>query len=51
MKDAVFVDSFAWIAAINKTDNYHAIVLKVLEDFIKHRIKLITTNFIIVETI
>lgn len=51
MKDAVFVDSFAWIAAINRTDNYHAVVLKTLENLIKHKIKLITTSFVIVETI
>jgi predicted nucleic acid-binding protein len=51
MKEAVFVDSFAWIAAINKTDNYHAVVLKTLENLIKHKTKLFTTSFIVIETI
>lgn len=51
MRDAVFVDSFAWIAAINKTDNYNEIVLKTLESLLKQKAKLITTNYIVIETI
>lgn len=51
MKDAVFVDSFAWIAAINKTDNYNEIVLKTLEGLLKQKAKLITTNYVVIETI
>jgi predicted nucleic acid-binding protein len=51
MKDAVFVDSFAWIAAINKTDNYNEIVLKTLESLLKQKAKLITTNYVVIETI
>lgn len=34
MTMAVFVDSFAWIAAINKSDNYHEVALRVLEDLL-----------------
>ncbi len=51
MKDAVFVDSFAWIAAINKSDNYNEIVLKVLESLLKQKVKLITTNYVVIEAI
>jgi predicted nucleic acid-binding protein len=51
MKDAVFVDSFAWIAATNKTDNYHEIVLKTLEHLLTKGTRFVTTNFVIVETI
>lgn len=51
MTRAVFVDSFAWIAAINKSDNYHELALKLLEDFLAKQVELITTNYVIIETI
>lgn len=51
MKEVVFVDTFAWVAAINKSDNYHKISLKTIEYLIKKKIKLITTNYVIIETI
>jgi hypothetical protein len=51
MKESVFVDSFAWIAAINKSDNYHKKTLKIFEELLKKQTGLITTNYVIVETI
>ncbi|MBI5180726.1 MAG: type II toxin-antitoxin system VapC family toxin [Nitrospirae bacterium] len=51
MTETVFVDSFAWIAAINKSDDYHEISLKAIETFLKNGIKLITSNYVIIETI
>ncbi len=51
MTDAISVDSFAWIAAINKSDEYHEITLKTIEEFLNRSTKFITTNYIIVETI
>ncbi len=51
MTETVFVDSFAWIAVINKSDNYHRISLKTLEEFLNKHVNLITTNYAIVETI
>lgn len=51
MKDTVFVDAFAWIASINKNDNYHEISLSILENLIKEKTKLITTNYVLIETI
>jgi predicted nucleic acid-binding protein len=51
MIESVFVDSFAWIAAINKSDNYHEIFLSILEELLNNHAKLITTNYIVVETI
>lgn len=42
MTEAVFVDSFAWIAAINKSDNYHEISLKTIETLLKKGLKLVT---------
>jgi predicted nucleic acid-binding protein len=51
MTGAVFVDSFAWIAAINKSDNYHEISLRILEELLNRQAKLVTTNYVVVETI
>ncbi|MEW6215231.1 MAG: hypothetical protein AB1478_08535 [Nitrospirota bacterium] len=41
MKEAIFVDSFAWIAAINKSDNYHEISLKTFEDLLNKQVKVV----------
>jgi predicted nucleic acid-binding protein len=51
MTEAVFVDSFAWIAAINKSDNYHEISLRILEELLNRQAKLVTTNYVVAETI
>ncbi len=51
MTEAVFVDSFTWIAAINKSDNYHKASLKAVEGLLTKRLKLVTTNYVIIETI
>jgi len=51
MTETVFVDSFAWIAAINKSDNYHKACLTTINSLLKEKIKLITTNYVVVETI
>jgi len=51
MMEAIFMDSFAWIAAINKSDNYHEICLSILEELLNNQAKLITTNYVLVETI
>lgn len=51
MTEAVFADSFAWIAAINKSDNYHKIALKTIETLLEKGLKLVTSNYVIVETI
>lgn len=51
MIEPIFVDSFAWIAVINKSDNYHEISLRILEELLNKQAKLITTNYVVVETI
>jgi len=51
MIEAIFVDRFAWIATINKSDNYHEICLGILEELLNNQAKLITTNYVVVETI
>lgn len=49
MTEAVFVDSFAWIAVINKSDNFHKIALKTFEELLNKRANLVTTNYAVVE--
>ena len=44
MTRPVFVDSFAWIAAINKSDNYHDVCSETLTELLGKRVKLFTTN-------
>jgi predicted nucleic acid-binding protein len=51
MIEPIFVDSFAWIAVINKSDNHHEISLRILEELLNKQVKLITTNYVVVETI
>ncbi|MBI3991367.1 MAG: type II toxin-antitoxin system VapC family toxin [Candidatus Omnitrophica bacterium] len=51
MIESVFVDSFSWIALINKSDNHHEVSLKTIEDFLNKQVKLITTNYVVIETI
>ena len=51
MTRSVFVDSFAWIAAINKSDNYHDICSEAIADLLSKGVKLFTTNYVIIETI
>ena len=51
MNNQIFVDSFAWIAIINKSDNYHQVCINLLNKFLKQQAKLLTTNYILVETI
>lgn len=51
MTEVIFVDTFAWVAVINKSDNYHKICLKTLKLFLRKKVKFITTNYVIIETI
>ena len=51
MTEVIFVDTFAWVAVINKSDNYHKICLKTLKLFLREKVKFITTNYVIIETI
>ena len=51
MNKLVFIDTFAWIAILNKSDTYHIESKNILKKLLEEENKLITTNFIIVETI
>lgn len=47
----VFVDTFAWVSIINKSDNYHKRCSTILKDLLTSYSRLYTSNFILVETI
>ena len=51
MNSRIFVDSFAWIAIINKSDNYHQVCVDLLNKLLKQKAELLTTNYILIETI
>ncbi|MBI4650833.1 PIN domain-containing protein [Candidatus Desantisbacteria bacterium] len=51
MREIIFIDSFAWIASINKSDNYHEVILELFKELLEKRVKFFTTNYVIVETI
>jgi predicted nucleic acid-binding protein len=51
MSDRVFVDSFAWIAMINRRDNYYRFSIDLLDELLKQRTNFVTTNYILIETI
>ncbi len=51
MNRRIFVDSFGWISLINKSDNYHQLSANLMKDLLKHQSKLITTDYILIETI
>lgn len=51
MKEDTFVDTFAWIAIINKSDKYHDTFIRILEELLKKHTRLTTTNYVLIETI
>jgi len=51
VSDRIFVDSFAWIAIINKSDNYHQVSIDLFNELLTQQTKLVTTNYILIETI
>lgn len=51
MNAPVLVDSSAWIALINKDDNYHKAVADLMRHLLDGKHRLITTDMVIVETI
>jgi len=51
VSDRIFVDSFAWIAIINKSDNYHQVSIDLFNELLTQQTKLVITNYILIETI
>ncbi|HOF01607.1 MAG TPA: PIN domain-containing protein [Spirochaetota bacterium] len=51
MINKIFIDTFAWIALINKSDNYHKLSVDLFNEILIKNNKLYTSTFIITETI
>lgn len=49
MRRAVFVDTAAWLALINKSDTLHAEAKKIRNNLLNNNIRLVVTDYIIVE--
>lgn len=47
--DKVFVDTVAWIALINRRDQYHAQAYNILQDLRHRDVHLVTTEFVLLE--
>jgi predicted nucleic acid-binding protein len=51
MRNAIFVDTFAWLALANRTDRYHESAWAVFGGLREAHSRFITTNFVLVELI
>ena len=49
MKNTIFVDTVAWLALVNKSEDLHDAARKVRDRLIQQKAKLITTDFVVVE--
>jgi len=49
MKNSVFVDTVAWLALVNKSEDLHDTARTVRDQLIQQKAKLITTDFVVVE--
>jgi predicted nucleic acid-binding protein len=49
MKNSVFVDTVAWLALVNKSEDLHNTARTVRDQLIQQKVKLITTDFVVVE--
>ncbi len=47
----IFVDTGAWIALLNKKDQYHLDAVNVLEGLHQQQMRLLTTDYVIDETV
>ncbi len=45
----LFVDTFAWIALRNKSDNYHLQALATMNIVVKQKRRLVTSDYVLVE--
>jgi predicted nucleic acid-binding protein len=49
MKSTIFVDTVAWLALVNKSEDLHDAARAVRDQLIKQKTKLITSDFVVVE--
>ena len=47
----IFVDTGAWIALLNRRDQYHRNAVNLLGSLLQQQIRLLTTDFVIDETV
>ena len=50
MAQAIFVDSWAWIAVTNINDSHHQVAKHAYDYFYEQRYRFITSNFVLAET-
>lgn len=49
MRNAVFVDTAAWLALVNKSEDLHEAARSVRDSLVRQKAKLVTTDFVVVE--
>ncbi len=49
MKGSLFLDTSAWLAALNPRDQRHAVAARLYQDSVSGRTQLVTTNLIVAE--
>lgn len=49
MKNTIFVDTVAWLALVNKSEDLHDAARTVRDRLVQKKAKLITTDFVVVE--
>jgi len=45
----VLVDTSAWLALVNKSDNFHLKAKEIRDNLVKNKVKFVVTDYIIVE--
>lgn len=50
MRKVVFVDTAAWLAIVNKSDELHQTALQVKKNLTENNVGLTTTDFVVIET-
>lgn len=49
MRNAVFVDTVAWLALVNKSEDLHEAARSVRDQLVQQKAKLVTTDYVLVE--
>lgn len=49
MKRTVFVDTSGWLAIVNKSDELHALALRIKRMLTENKVSLTTTDFVVIE--
>jgi predicted nucleic acid-binding protein len=49
MKNSIFVDTVAWLALVNKSEDLHDAARTVRDQLVQRKTKLVTTDYVVVE--